>query len=183
MLGRMRCDRNGQKPSRDADIALHRQQIGRDREDIDQDVGEHEDRHREAEHREDHDHAVDPRAGLPGGEDAHRDRHDDRDDQRRDRQRHGRLEPLLDQLRDRQVGEDRDAEIAVQQAPHPGRRTGCRTAGRGRASARMRAMSSTVAVSPAMIAAGSPGLRCSSAKTKSATTAMTGMVARMRRTI
>jgi hypothetical protein len=44
-------------------------------------------------------------------------------------------------------------------------------------------MSSTVAVSPAMIAAGSPGLRYSSAKTKIATTAMTGIVARMRRTI
>src|SRR5947207_13173908 len=44
-------------------------------------------------------------------------------------------------------------------------------------------MSSTVAVSPAMIAAGSPGLRYKSAKTKIATTAMTGIVARMRRTI
>src|SRR5690242_3014519 len=47
----------------------------------------------------------------------------------------------------------------------------------------MRAMSSAVAVSPAMIAAGSPGLRCNSEKTKSATTTITGMVARMRRTI
>jgi len=46
---------------------------------------------------------------------------------------------------------------------------------------RMRAMSSAVARSPAMIAAGSPGLRNSSEKTKIATTAMTGMVARIRR--
>ncbi len=44
----------------------------------------------------------------------------------------------------------------------------------------MRAMSSSVAMSPAMIAAGSPGLMYSSEKTKSATTPMTGMVARRR---
>ena len=97
------------------------------------------------------------------------------------RQRDGRLDPLLDQLGDRQVGEDRDAEIAVQQPPHPGAELDVERPS-SPSLARMRAMSSTVAVSPAMIAAGSPGLRCSSAKTNSATTAMTGIVARMRRT-
>ena len=44
-------------------------------------------------------------------------------------------------------------------------------------------MSSNVAVSPAMITAGSPGLRWRSEKTNSATTTMTGIVARIRRTI
>ena len=38
---------------------------------------------------------------------------------RRDRQSDGRLDALGDQLGDRQVGEDRDAEIAVQQTPYP----------------------------------------------------------------
>ncbi len=46
--------------------------------------------------------------------------------------------------------------------------------------ARIFAMSSSVAMSPAMTAAGSPGLRYSSEKTNSATTAMTGMVASRR---
>ena len=102
-----------------ADIALHRQQVGPDRKDKDQHISEHEDRHREAEHREHHDDSVDPRAGLPGRQDSHRDRRQNRDDQRRDRQRHGRFEALLDEFRDRQVGEDRNAEIALQEAPHP----------------------------------------------------------------
>ena len=44
-------------------------------------------------------------------------------------------------------------------------------------------MSAVVALSPAMIAAGSPGERCSSAKTKMATTTITGMVAKIRLTM
>ena len=40
-----------------------------------------------------------------------------------------------------------------------------------------------VAMSPAMIAAGSPGVRRSSRKTKTATSSITGMTARMRRRI
>ena len=46
----------------------------------------------------------------------------------------------------------------------------------------MRAMSSAVAKSPAISVAGSPGARCNSRKTITATTPMTGMVARSRRT-
>ena len=46
----------------------------------------------------------------------------------------------------------------------------------------MRAMSSAVAKSPAIRVAGSPGARWSSRKTITATTPMTGMVARIRRT-
>ena len=45
---------------------------------------------------------------------------------------------------------------------------------------RMPSTSWVVAAEPAMIAAGSPGVRRSSAKTKMATTAMTGIVARRR---
>ena len=144
----------------DADKALDRQQIGAHRKDIDQHIGEDEDRHRKSEHGEDHHRAVDPRPGLPCRQHAHRDRRQHRDEQGRDRQGHGRLDPLRDQGRDRQVGEDRDAEIAVQQVPDPGRRTGYRAAGRARAPGGCAAMSAGVAVSPAMIAAGSPGLRC-----------------------
>ncbi len=48
---------------------------------------------------------------------------------------------------------------------------------RGRGS---RSSCAGVAVSPAMIAAGSPGVRRSSRKTKSATNPITGIVARMR---
>jgi hypothetical protein len=44
-------------------------------------------------------------------------------------------------------------------------------------------MSSSVAMSPAITAAGSPGVRYSSEKTNRATTPMTGMVARTRRTM
>src|SRR5688572_22429229 len=40
-----------------------------------------------------------------------------------------------------------------------------------------------VALSPAMIAAGSPGARCSSRKTKTATTAITGTIESSRRTM
>src|SRR5438445_8404363 len=58
----------------------------------------------------------------------------------------------------------------------------CSTSGRSRPSrARMAATSCEVALSPAMMAAGSPAVRRSSEKTTTATTAMTGIVARRRR--
>ena len=57
-------------------------------------------------------------------------------------------------VRDRQVGEDRGAEVAVQDAARATRRTGPGTAGRGRGSARMRSTSLGVAWSPAITAAG-----------------------------
>src|SRR6266545_6086083 len=58
----------------------------------------------------------------------------------------------------------------------------CCTIGRSRPSrARIAATSCDVALSPAMMAAGSPVVRRSSRKTTTATTAMTGIVARRRR--
>src|SRR5882724_424167 len=58
----------------------------------------------------------------------------------------------------------------------------CSASGRSRPSrARMAATSCEVALSPAMMAAGSPAVRRSSEKTTTATTAMTGIVARRRR--
>ena len=48
---------------------------------------------------------------------------------------------------------------------------------------RMRAMFSAVALSPAMMAAGSPGARCSKEKTKTPTTTMTGTTPSRRRTM
>src|SRR5580704_7719973 len=64
---------------------------------------------------------IDTRAGLPCRDHAHRDRHEDRDNEGGDGQGYGGLDPLRNQLGDRQVREDRDAEIAMQQSPDPGR--------------------------------------------------------------
>ena len=58
-------------------ITLDRQPVQLDGEDVDEEVTDHEDRHREAEHRETHDDAVDPGALLVGGEHAERHRDDD----------------------------------------------------------------------------------------------------------
>jgi len=59
--------------------------------------------------------------------------------------------------------------------------TNCSSIGRSRPSlARIASMSCVVASSPAMIAAGSPGAMRSRKKTKTATTAITGMVASSR---
>src|SRR5256885_8342375 len=63
------------------------------------------------------DDAVDPGADLPRGDDAERDRDGHRDHERREGERRGRLEPLRDELRHRKIGEDRDAEVAVQEPP------------------------------------------------------------------
>jgi hypothetical protein len=60
----------------------------------------------------------------------------------------------------------------------------CSSSGRSRPRlARIRATFASVALSPAMIAAGSPGARCSSEKTKIATTSMTGITPSRRRTM
>jgi hypothetical protein len=53
--------------------------------------------------------------------DADRDGERHRDEQGRQRERQRRLEPLRDQPGDREVGEDRDAEVALCQAPQPDR--------------------------------------------------------------
>src|SRR5438067_9566603 len=64
----------------------------------------------------------------------------------------------------------------------PSQMTNCSTSGRSRPRcARMASTSADVALSPAMMAAGSPAARRSSEKTTTATTAMTGIVARRRR--
>ncbi len=106
-------------PFRDRRIALDRQPFELEREHVGEQVADHEHRHREAEHGERHDAAVDPGAGLPGRE--HTDRHGDRhrQDQRDQHQRQRRLETLRDHRGDRKVGEDRVAEIAVQDLPDP----------------------------------------------------------------
>ena len=126
-LGRIRCATGtATKPSRDADIALHRQQIELDREDVDQQVGEHEDRHRETRA---------PRRPSPRGRSTMPAFHAASTpsgiaDERSRRSASQSVSATVGSTRcaisldDRQVGEDRDAEIAVQQRPHPGRRTG-----------------------------------------------------------
>ena len=58
----------------DALIALHRNPVELDREQVDQRIADHEHRHREAEHREAHHDLVDDGALLVGGEHAERHR-------------------------------------------------------------------------------------------------------------
>ena len=119
MLGRIRCDSQGQSPSPKWSVALHRQPFEADRKQTDQQIGQHEHRHRKCEHRETHHEPVSPGAGLRGGyySDRHRDQH--RDDERQQSQRHSRLHALSDQRGHRQIGENRRAEVAVQQPPDP----------------------------------------------------------------
>ena len=68
------------EPVGNALIALHRDPIELDREQIDQRVTDDEHRHREPEHREAHHGLVDQGALLVGGEHAERHRDHDRDD-------------------------------------------------------------------------------------------------------
>ena len=56
---------------------------------------------------------------LPRRDHAHRNGDAERQDQGQDHQRDGRLDPLRDHVGDRQVGEDRGAQIAVQDVPEP----------------------------------------------------------------
>jgi hypothetical protein len=110
----------GQEALADADIALHRQPAEPDREAENEQIGEHEGGQREAEHRQHHDRAIDPGANLPGGNDSQGNGKAQSDDEGHERQRRRGLEPLSDKLRHRQIGENGDAEIAMQHAPGPG---------------------------------------------------------------
>src|SRR3546814_18985516 len=64
-----------------AAVALHRQKLKLHRDDVDQDIAEHEDRHGEADDREQHDEAVEEAAGFTRGDGA--ERHSDRTEERR----------------------------------------------------------------------------------------------------
>ena len=103
----------------DAPVALHRQPIELDRENVDQQIADDEHRDREAEHGKTHQAAVEQAAGALGGEHAerHRDQHreHDGDDGKRER----RLDALGDQLGYRLLEEEALAEIALQAAPGP----------------------------------------------------------------
>ena len=165
----------------DAPIALHRQPAELERHDPDQDVGEHEHRHREAQHREAHQRAVEPAAEAPGGDHAERDRdhHREHDGQRGERQR--RLEALADQRASpascrSTTGRGRRCSRWPAQMPN------CTGIERSRPRlARIAAICSLLAASPARIAAGSPGVRRSIRNTSTATTSSTGIVASSRR--
>src|SRR5262249_41167668 len=63
-------------------VALHRQPVEFDGEDVDQDIGDHEHRHREAEHREAHHSAVEPATVSVGRQHAERYGDGDGDDDR-----------------------------------------------------------------------------------------------------
>ena len=96
-------------------------------------------------------------------------------------ERQGRLDALGDQLGHRLLEEEALAEIAPQDVADPDGRTAARSAGSRPSFARMSAIWSEVALSPAITAAGSPGVSRSMRKTNTATTARTGMMATRRR--
>ncbi len=100
--------------------ALHRQPAQLDGEDLDQDVTDHEHRHRETQHGKRHHEAVDPGALLPGGQHAERHGNHDGQDDGGKRERDRRLDALADHLQDRHVRDQGDAEIAMQQLVDPG---------------------------------------------------------------
>ncbi len=100
--------------------SLHRQPAEFQRKGPGQQVADHEHRGGEPEHRKRHHRAVDPRSLLGRRQHAERDRDHDRDHGAEHHQRQGRLQPLRDHVRHRQPGEDRIAEVAVQDLPQPG---------------------------------------------------------------
>jgi hypothetical protein len=100
-------------------ITLYRKPVELDGKREDENVGEHEHRHRKTQHRKCHHGAIDPGADARCSDHAERHRDGDRDEQRAERQRDGRLDALPDQACDRKIGEDRSAKIAVQETPHP----------------------------------------------------------------
>ena len=116
----MMRSRNGPKPAAMLREALHRHPAQVDREDLDQHIADHEHRHREADHRQAHHEAVDPGAVLPGRDHAERHRDHDRQNDGRERDRDRRLDALADHLQHRHVGNQRHAEIAMQQLADPG---------------------------------------------------------------
>ena len=100
-------------------IALHWQPIELERKHIGEQVTHDENRHREAEHRKRHDGAIDQ--GIRSPCRYYADRYGDADGKRQGHrhQRQRRLRALRDQRGDREVGEDRRAEIAVKDLPEP----------------------------------------------------------------
>ena len=104
---------------RDAHVSLHRQPAELERHQPDQQVGEHEHRHREAHHREAHQRAVEPAAEAPCRDHAegYRHRYRDQDGQRGEGQR--RLEALGDQRGHLDAEVERLAEVAREQLAQP----------------------------------------------------------------
>ena len=100
-------------------VALHREPFELQREHIRQHVAHDEHGDREPEHGENHDDPVDPGAVVPGRQHAHWDRYADGQDQCQNHQRDRRLQPLPNHAGDRQVGEDRHAEVTAHHVPGP----------------------------------------------------------------
>ncbi len=100
-------------------VALHRKPFQLQREHIGEDISDNKDRKREAEHGECHDGAVHPASRLPRRHHAERYCDNNGQDERNRHQRERRLDALRDQRGDRQAGENRGTEVAVQDVPEP----------------------------------------------------------------
>lgn len=99
----------------DAAVALNRQPLQLDREDVDQRVADDEGGHGKAHDRKAHDDAVEQAASAHGREYTERHRDGDRDDQREGGERERRLDAIGDQAGHALLEEEALAEIAVQQ--------------------------------------------------------------------
>ena len=108
----------------DALETLHRKPAQVDGKDLDQDIADHEHRHREADHRQSHHEAVDPGAVLPCRDDAERHRDGDGKDDGRQRDADRGFDALADHLQHRHIRDQGNAEIAMQQLADPGEELG-----------------------------------------------------------
>ena len=108
------------QPVADRGEALHRQPVELQREHIGQQIADHEHRHGEAEHRQHHHRRgrSRSRASMPPARRAGS-RHHDGEHDGQDHQRQRRFDALRDHVADRQIGEDRVAEVAVHDLPQP----------------------------------------------------------------
>ena len=100
-------------------VALHRQPVQADREDVDQYVADDEHGDRETHDRKRREAAVEPAANAPRRQRAERHGDHDREDKRAERERERRLDALRDQLRDGLVLVERIAKVAVQHVRQP----------------------------------------------------------------
>ena len=109
----------GQEARRKRHVALRRKPSQPQREDIDQQEGDDEDRRREAEHRESHDGPVEAAARLHRRDRPQRQGDEQRHDDRDQRKHRRRLDAKADQMRHRHVREHGAAEIAARDLACP----------------------------------------------------------------
>ena len=102
-----------------ADVPLHRQDLELQRKAEDEKKPQPENRQGETQDGKNHDRAVNPGTRLPRRHHTHRHCQQHGKQHGTDGERQRRLQALADQLGDRQVGENRRAEVAAHHLPQP----------------------------------------------------------------